>query len=176
MLCYLFHHSDFYGHFDESKGSIRQIDMNTLSIDIDVPIDNRSTWFFKGLSTSTVNYLLQSLSCQSDVTFENLSENAIRALTVPYDDMSFSVGDENLQVVYSIKDIESSPFRRCIVGPHEVQLYEKGIPHFGPIIVYKSKSREKEKDDGSLEIVHELQNIESSTTDILKAISVLNFG
>ena len=173
--CYLFHHSDFCGHIDESSQSnIRRVDMHTLSIDIDIPIDDRSTWLFKGLSASTVNNLLHVISShQTDISFKSLSDNAIRQLTVPYDDMLFRVGDEELQVVYSIRDIETSPFRRCIIGPHDVQLYEKNFPLFGPFFVYKSNRREEESAFALL-IVHELQDIVSSPTEILKAMSLIS--
>lgn len=176
-MMYLFHHADFCGHlYEVGQSNIHRVDMHTLSIDIDIPIDDRSTWLFKGLSTSTVNNLLQTISFhQKEISFENLSDDAIRRLTVPYDDMLFRVGDEELQVAYSIRDIETSPFRRCIIGPHGVHLYEKDIPHFGPIIVYKSNRREEERDDG-LNIVHAFEDIVSSPTEILKAMSLLNFG
>lgn len=179
MLSYLFHHDEFCGHLDDKNiSNIRRVDLQTLSIDIDKPIDNRGTWAFKGLSASTVSKLLHVISSHcSHITFKtSLSENDIRELTVPYDDMLFSVNEEELHVVYSISNINESSLRRCIMGPHNIHLYEKEIPHFGPIIVYKSTQREEERGDEGVLIIHQMQDIVSSPTDIVKALSSLNFG
>ena len=94
---------------------------------------------------------------------------------MPYDDMIFNVNGEELQVVYSIKDIEVSKFRKSIIGPQGIALYEKGIPHFGPILVYKAVRTETEIND-DIVVSRKMLPIHSDVAEIRKTLSTLNFG
>ena len=94
---------------------------------------------------------------------------------VAYDDMTFNVNAEELQVVYSIKDIHISMFRRSIIGPEGIALYEKEMPHFGPILVYKAERTETEHNE-DLIVSRRMLPIRSDVTAIRKVLSALNFG
>ena len=155
---------------------MRRVDMEAFEVKVDVPTDDRACWLFKGLSAPVVNHVLRVISCQSETPFdEELSIDLIRQHTVPYDDMIFNVNGEELQVVYSIKDIEVSKFRKSIIGPQGIALYEKGIPHFGPILVYKAVRTETEIND-DIVVSRKMLPIHSDVAEIRKTLSTLNFG
>jgi hypothetical protein len=177
----LLHHSDYAGHIDqqfaEGSGMIKRIDLEALEVRVDVPYDDRRTWFFKGLSVPVVNHLLRVISEHSACPFDSdLGEEDLRNHTVPYDDMTFQVGGEELQVVYSIQDVQSSKLRRAMVGPHGIALYEQNAPHFGPILVYRCEKSEIQNDDASITIVTQLLPVMSDIASIRSALCTLNFG
>jgi hypothetical protein len=95
-----------------------------------------------------------------------LSHENIQNLTVPYDDKTCTIDGEELHVVYSIASLDS-PFRRGIMGPQGAHLYEKDIPHFGLIYVYRSERTEHESDDGELRVQHKRLSITVSPERIL---------
>jgi len=66
-------------------------------------------------------------------------------------------------------------FRHSIIGPQGVALYEKGMPHFGPILVYKAERTETEHNE-NLIVSRKMLPIHSDVTAIREALSVLNFG
>ncbi len=174
------HHCEFSSHIDslfaKGPGTMRRVDMEAFEVEVDVPTDDRDVWFFKGLSVPVVNHLLRVVSCQSQTPFEKeLSIELIRQHTVPYDDMTFDVNGENLQVVYSIKDIELSKFRQSIIGPQGIALYEREIPHFGPILVYKAARTETETNE-DLIVSRKMLPIHSDVAAIREALKALNFG
>lgn len=155
---------------------MRRVDMEAFEVQVDVPTDVRDTWFFKGLSNPVVNHVLRVISSASDFRYlEELTDNLIREHTVAYDDMTFNVNAEELQVVYSIKDIHNSMFRRSIIGPEGIALYEKEMPHFGPILVYKAERTETEHNE-DLIVSRRMLPIRSDVTAIRKVLSALNFG
>ena len=171
---YLFHNSDYspcmVGQL--SKIISRQTSF-ALRVECDTPVDRDPVWLFRGLSTQRVNSLFQVLSCagKTDSIPNKMNHEDLQQFFTPYDAMPFTTSEEhNLFVAYSIKDI-SSPVRQMIMGPDSVSLYEKGIPHFGPIYVFKAQL---EYDDDGL--AYHMLDIKSSANDILCALEYLNFG
>lgn len=178
---YVLHNCDYGGIVDRmfhaGVGKMKRLDAQTFEIEADILVDDRTTWFFKGMSVPVVNHLLKVVSCRSNVAYtHDLSMDAIRAETVPYDDMSFTVNGEDLQVVYSIQDALSSRFRQSMIGPDSIALYEREQIHFGPILVYKCKRDEIMHDDSSWHVVHRMLPIESDVCEIHNALEGLNFG
>ena len=180
----LFHNADYAGYldtkFNQGPGKFTRVDTDVIKIETDVQLDKRPscTWFFKGLSLPVINHLLRVISnCSNNPYTTDLTFEEIRAHTVPYDDMLFNTEDgEELHVVYSIKDIQSSKFRQAVIGPQNVSLYEKDMPHFGPIYVYKSIREEIMLADTSIEIIHTMIPIDSQINNIQRALESLCFG
>ena len=79
--------------------------------------------------------------------------------------------EKDLFVAYSIKDL-LHPFRQLLIGPESVSLYEKDIPHFGPIYVFRA--RLEYNDDENVKF--HMLDIESSVDEILSVLETLNFG
>ena len=178
----LFHNADFQFVLDDKcrdhRHVLNRVHPCALSVTIDVMNDERSPWFFKGLSTFMVNLLLQIISAHSEEPYKaNLDDESLKVEMVPFDDMPFTVDatGEELHVVYSIKSLRSQ-FRKSIIGPQGVNLYESDIPHFGPIYVYKCKEKETLDEFGELSIVRQMGFIESPIKDVLKTLCDLNFG
>ena len=178
----LFHNAEFQTVLDEkcrnARNVLKRVHSCALSVTIDVTDDERSPWFFKGLSPSLVNQVLQILSAHSEEPYRaNLDDEALLEETVPFDDMPFKVdaSGEELHVVYSIKSLRSQ-FRKSIIGPQGMNLYESDIPHFGPIYVYKCNEKETLDEFNELEIVRQMRPIKSPIKDILKTLCNLNFG
>lgn len=170
------HNSDYAGHIDKLFASgpsvMKRVNFESFEVEVDVPTDDRCTWFFKGLSVPVINHLLRVVSCQSENPFgdKELTKEQVQHYTVPFDDVPFKVGEEELHVVYSIKDIEISKLRRAMIGPENVCLYEKDIPHFGPILVYKCAQTEIENEDTSLTVVNEMLPIQSDVASIMRML------
>ena len=178
----LFHNAEFQTVLDEkcrnARNILKRVNSCALSVTIDVTNDDRSPWFFKGLSPSLVNQVLQILSAHSEEPYRGtLDDEALMEEMVPFDDMPFKVdaSGEELHVVYSIKSLRSQ-FRKSIIGPQGVNLYESDIPHFGPIYVYKCKEKETLDELGELSIVRQMCSIESPINDVLNTLCELNFG
>ena len=173
----LFHHADYAGHFVWTPESrYTRLDTYCIQIPVDVPVDKRFPWFFKGLSLSATNDLLRVITAHASNPYRgNMSSLEIKTETVPYDDMPFETATgESLNVVYSIAS-PNARIRTGVIGPHEVELYEKDSPMFGPVYVYACNRSECEV-DGELNTVHTMCAIRSSPSDILAALSALNFG
>lgn len=177
-LIYVFHNSDYAGCIDKQFSSdMKRIDMEAFSVEADVLVDDRDTWMFKGCSNKTVNKLLKVISVYSEDSYvTDLSDDEIRVQTVPYDCQLFKVGNEDLYVCYSIKSIKNSKLRKSCIGPQDVSLYEKDIPHFGPILVFKGTRSEVNEEDTSITVITNIEYIESNIEDIKKSLSNLNFG
>ena len=157
---------------------LRRVHYCALSVKIDVNNDERSPWFFKGLSASSASQVLRTISAHSEEPYEaDLDEESLKEETVPYDDMPFKVEatGEELHVVYSIASLRSR-FRKSIIGPQGVSLYESDLPHFGPIYVYKCSEFHTQDEFGEFTIVRRMRSIESSIADVMDTLRGLNFG
>jgi hypothetical protein len=166
----LIHSPDYAGLIDEHfDDDISRMNTYAIRVELDYTSDDRPTWLFKGLTVGRTNKLLKSISSRSLQPFvHDMDENMIRHLCTPYDAMSFTTDiGERLSVAYCIAPL-TSRLRTCILGPTGISLYEKYIPHFGPIYVYRS-----EQSDGAC---HKFLPIESSVDEILNVLSTLNFG
>ena len=178
----LFHNDEFQSVLDnECKvhcNVMKRVHYCALSVKIDTPDDERSPWFFKGLSGPLVNKVLRVISAHSEEPYvADLDNEALKEEMVPFDDMPFKVdaSGEELHVVYSIKSVRSQ-FRKSIIGPLGVHLYESDIPHFGPIYVYKCNEEETRDEFGEDTIVRKMRPIESPIKDVLETLRKLNFG
>lgn len=179
----LFHNEEFQALLDSvrrraQRDILRRVHLCALSVNIDVKDDERSPWFFKGLSASSANQVLQTISVHSEEPYvDDLDEESLKQETVPFDDMPFTVGPsgEALHVVYSIASLRSR-IRASIIGPQGVSLYESDIPHFGPIYVYKCEEHEAQDEFGELTIVRRMRPIQSPINDVLDTLRTLNFG
>lgn len=168
----LVHNSDYAGHIDAafkmSKGKVSRAHTCAIRIQLDFEIEDRFPWLFKGLSVETTNDVFKIISSVSeDPLTTDLDETEIKELCVPYDAMPFTTkSGEQLRVGYSIKPLPSR-LRSWILGPQGVSLYEKGIPHFGPIYIFACTEEEENL---------RLLPITSTVDDIIDSLCVLNFG
>ena len=163
-MAYLFHHDEFAFPIDRvlKRSSWRyimeRVSPECLSIDVDESTDERFPNFFKFLSDRRVNYILRTVMGHNEPDsrknyMHSLSTDELQNLTVPYDDMMCTVDGEDLHVVYSIAPIDS-PFRKGITGPSGTQLYERNMPHFGLIYVYRSERTEYNDEHGFDHVKH----------------------
>ena len=158
-MAYIFHNDEFALPIDNllrrtgARYFMQRINKECLCVQPDMPTDERFPCFFKCLSDERVNHVLRTILGHGDPASRrarkhNLNHDQIQSLTVPYDDKTFAIDGEDLHVVYSIAPLDS-PFRRGIIGPQGVHLYENDIPHFGPIYVYRSERTEHEDANGA---------------------------
>ena len=180
MFVLLFHNHDFEHHFNPSDVFSRA-HRCAIKIEIDEPVDTKFPWFFRGLSVSRANAVFQALIALPSNDKNKLKktlgydmdEEEIQKTSTPYDAMNFKTpSGEDLVVAYSIAK-PTHPFRQLVVGPDKVNLYEKDIPHFGPILVFRENIVYFD-DDRMPE--HHLGEIESSVDEILGALEGLHFG
>lgn len=156
-MAYILHHSDFTPPIDRvlcntKTHFMERINIECLRVQPDMPTDERYPVFFKCLSNERVNHVLDTILGHNDPASRAARKNPLthdqmQRLTIPYDDKTCTIDGEELHVVYSIADL-NSPFRKGIVGPHGVELYEKEAPHFGLIYVYRSERTEQEDEFG----------------------------
>ena len=157
-MAYIFHHDELAPSIDKllrrtnTHSFMERINIECLRVQPDMSTDKRLPVFLKCLSDERVNHVLRTILGHNDPAsrakrMNSLTHDQIQELTVPYDDKTCSIDGEELHVVYSIAPLDS-PFRKGIVGPHGVHLYEKDAPHFGLIYVYCSEHTEQEDGNG----------------------------
>lgn len=174
MSALIFHHGDFAFQLDKELDGerLRRVDSCAIQVQLDTMIDDKYPWMFRGLSVEAVNHVLNVLSRMRNRSYNDLSEKALKEFFTPYDAMPFQTKTEkDLFVAYSIKD-PLHPFRQLLIGPESVSLYEKDIPHFGPIYVFRA--RLEYNDDENVKF--HMLDIESSVDEILSVLETLNFG
>lgn len=177
-MAYIFHHSDYAPSIDKhlkqtgSRYFMKRINHECIRVDIDKETDERSPFFFKFLSVKRINHVLRAIMGHHDPNMrfkQALSDEKLQMFTIPYDDKKHTIEGEELHVVYSIASL-NSPFRKGIVGPQGVHLYEHDIPHFGIVYVYRSECTEYEDTYTELHIKHKWIPIETSANLILRAL------
>jgi len=174
MFGLILHHNEFEPLLNAHLDNVVLARAHTCAIKVtlDIEKDTRYPWLFHGLSEKRVNYVLRVLSHMRQQTYRDMNQQELRIFFTPYDAMPFKTDtEEDLFVAYSIKNI-SSPFRQLMIGPESVSLYEKDIPHFGPIYVFRARL---EYIDGEVPVYHMLE-IQSSVDEILSVLECLNFG
>lgn len=170
MFGLFFHHHEYTTSFKLPNGC-RRVHSSAIAIELDEPVNTRYPWLFRGLSVSRVNDVLESLSAMKNKTYKTMDEEDIKTVCTPYDAMHFKTpSGEDLFVAYSIAGIQH-PFRNLIIGPENVSLYEKDVPHFGPIFVFRATM--EHMDDHT---TFHMNQIESSVDEILTTLEGLNFG
>lgn len=178
-MAFVFHHSEFARPIDRhlathaSRYFMTRVDLECIRVDVDLQCDERDVWFFRCLSLARTNHVLRAMLGHANSAhrmLKALSTEELLDMTVPYDDITMTVDGEELHVVYSIADSISSAFRRGIVGPEHVTLYEPDLPHFGLFYVYGCDRIEKEMPDTSLKITHLWRPIKASPNRVLAAL------
>ena len=148
MSALILHHEDFAS---QDKGldheRLCRVDSCAIQVQLDTMTDDKYPWMFRGLSVEAVNHVLNVLSGMRNRFYKDLSEKALQEFFTPYDAMPFQTKTEqDLFVSYSIKDI-LHPFRQLLIGPESVSLYERGLPHFGPIYVFRARLEYNENEN-----------------------------
>lgn len=174
MFGLIFHHDEFATllnkHLD--KDMLTRAHRCAIKVTLDIQQDAKYPWLFQGLSVQRVNYIMKVFSCMREQTYRDKNEEELKLFFTPYDAMPFKTDTEDdLFVAYSIKDIRSQ-FRQLMIGPEFVSLYEKDIPHFGPIYVFRARMEYTDNEDP----VYHMLEIQSSVDEILSVLERLNFG
>lgn len=161
-MALLFFHSDFSPHIERRMPYFMTKKTNEcVHISIDIEVDNRFPCLFRFLSVKRQNRVLRAIigHNESQLRFRNaLNEEELKEYTVPYDAMEVVIDGEPLTIAYSIKSL-IAPIRRGILGPHGVTVYESGMPHHGPIFVFRSEKQEYENELGELVIEYKWREI-----------------
>ena len=174
MFGLILHHDEFATLLNEhlDKDVLTRAHRCAIKVTLDIQQDAKYPWLFHGLSEERVNYVLKVLSHVRQQPCRNMNQEELKLFFTPYDAMPFKTDtEEDLFVAYSIKNI-SSPFRQLIIGPESVSLYEKDIPHFGPIYVFRARMEYIDGEDP----VYNMLDIQSGVDEILSALEGLNFG
>ena len=174
MFGLILHHSDFGFSLDEClDGAIlERVHSCAMKVELDHLNDNTFPWLFRGLSVQRVNHVLTVLSRMRQRVYCYLNEEQLKHVFTPYDAMPFKTEvEDDLFVAYSIKDL-NDPFRQLLIGPENVSLYERDIPHFGPIYVYRVRVDYTDEEQPE----YHMLEIKSSVDDILSVLERLNFG
>lgn len=177
MAAYIFHNDEFAPSIDRctartmSNYFMKRISPECLQVDVDRRTDDRFPVFFKFCSDRRVNGILRNVLGHNDRkncinAMRALSHDEIQSVTIPFDDKTCTICGEELHVVYSIASL-NTPFRKGIMGPQGVHLYERDVPHFGLIYVYRSERTDHETADGELRVQHARLPVTVSPTDIL---------
>jgi hypothetical protein len=178
-MAYIFHHADFAPSINRQlkrngvRHFITRIDSECLFVKVDHSTDDRFPNFFRFFSDQRVNHILRTIMGHNNTKNRKRymyarSRKQIQEFTVPYDDKSCEIDGENLHVVYSIAEL-NAPIRRDIMGPHGTHLYEKDIPHFGLIYVYRSERTEHDV-NGEFRVEHKWLPITTPPDRILNVL------
>ena len=93
----------------------------------------------------------------------------MQAFTIAYDDKTVTIDGEDLHVVYSIQH-PLAHFRRDIMGPHSIRLYEKEFSHFGLVYIYGASCREDQDEHGDYHTTYTWRSIATPPERIVDAL------
>ena len=150
-----------------------------LSVKIGVNNDERSPWFFKGLSASSASQVLRTISVHSEEPYEaDLDEESLKEETVPYDDMPFKVEATGEELPFWSTRLRAfAPgFVRASSDRRAYRCTSPTFRTLGPSSAYKCSEFHTEDEFGEFTIVRRMRSIESSIARVMDTLRGLNFG